>query len=752
MTGNVDRLHELLPAVHRIRDADRGYPLRGLLRIAGEQIAAIEDNIGQLYDNWFIETSEDWVVPYLAALIGYRSVVEAGLVTDGSSALAKILTPRAEAANTLAYRRRKGSLALLEQLANNAAGWPARAVEFYTLLGRAQNISHLQMQRGFTADIRNAGTLDLIDGPFDTQAHSVDVRSIASRYRTGRYNIPSVGVFVWRLKAYGLTHAPANCVEAYGPHCFSFSALGNDSPLFNRAIPETDPTGIAGELNLPVPIRRRALEVRSDERPFTNQVSEAYYGAAKSVAIYAPDWPQAGAPQPIPAERIAVADLSGWKSRPPRGRIAVDPVLGRMVFPTRHLPRNGVYVDYLYGFSADMGGGEYGRSVSQPVSHSYYAVSRDNPGEAISTSVTAALERWRDEKNALPAEPAQDDPKHQEWLEDKERLRAAVIEILDSAAYTERLTISLEDGEYLQIRAADRKRPVIRVLDHAVDRPDSFTIRGKRASRFKLDGLVVAGRGLRIEGLYDDNDNPEETGDLCDVTIRHCTLVPGWWLDCDCSPIRPHEPSIALSDSSARLVIEHSIIGAIHVTADERRHDPVQISISNSIVDATAKARPAICAPNLPLAFATVSIQNSTVVGTVETHAITLAENSIFTSEVRVGRRQTGCMRYCHVPWGSRTPRRHCCQPDEVRHAAAAGLEQEESLRVMPRFNSLRYGTPSYGQLAQSCATEIRKGADDESEMGAFHNLFQPQRTAILQARLSEYTPADMNAGILFAS
>src|SRR5262249_61780002 len=72
--------------------------------------------------------------------------------------------------------------------------------------------------------------------------------------------------------------------------------------------------------------------------------------------------------------------------------------------------------------------------------------------------------------------------------------------------------------------------------------------------------------------------------------------------------------------------------------------------------------------------------------------------------------------------------------------------------RVRPRFNSVRYGAPTYCQLASDCADEIARGADDESEMGAFHDLFQPQRIANLRARLDEYTPASMDAGILLVN
>ena len=113
----------------------------------------------------------------------------------------------------------------------------------------------------------------------------------------------------------------------------------------------------------------------------------------------------------------------------------------------------------------------------------------------------------------------------------------------------------------------------------------------------------------------------------------------------------------------------------------------------------------------------------------------------------------------------SRTPRRYECQPDLVRQAVEdrflrgeitaaerdAAIVHEEA-RVEPVFNSTRYGTPAYGQLANTCATEISTGADDESEMGVFHDLYQPQRAANLRTRLDEFTPAGMNAGIIKAT
>jgi hypothetical protein len=113
------------------------------------------------------------------------------------------------------------------------------------------------LDRGLSIDIRNRPALDLLDSPFDNSAHTVDIRRINSRRSQGLYNIASVGVFVWRLKSYSVTKTPAYCLESVAPHCYTFSVLGNDSPLYINPERELDPTDIAGELNLPVPIRRR---------------------------------------------------------------------------------------------------------------------------------------------------------------------------------------------------------------------------------------------------------------------------------------------------------------------------------------------------------------------------------------------------------------------------------------------------------------------------------------------------------------
>jgi len=211
------------------------------------------------------------------------------------------------------------------------------------------------------------------------------------------------------------------------------------------------------------------------------------------------------------------------------------------------------------------------------------------------------------------------------------------------------------------------------------------------------------------------------------------------------------------------VTIEHSILGSILVYENEAQEEPVRISISDSIVDATNTERDALSEEGEGIAYAVLTITRSTVFGRVCVHAIELAENSIFNGIITVARRQHGCIRFCYITPVSRTPRRYRCQPDLVEQAADAKLKKRlasadekkdykgrEQDRVRPRFNSTRYGKPTYCQLSPNCAVEIAHGADDESEMGVFHDLFQPQREANLRARLDDYTPAGMEAGIIY--
>src|SRR5262245_13380612 len=104
-SNNADRLYELLPVIHRMRDADRGYPLRGLLQVISEQVNVVDTDIAQLYENWFIETCQDWVVPYIGDLVGYTLPSATGepvdLKNQRAQARERMVISRREVANTV---------------------------------------------------------------------------------------------------------------------------------------------------------------------------------------------------------------------------------------------------------------------------------------------------------------------------------------------------------------------------------------------------------------------------------------------------------------------------------------------------------------------------------------------------------------------------------------------------------------------------------------------------------------------------
>ncbi|MFJ4471398.1 hypothetical protein ACIP2X_28515 [Streptomyces sp. NPDC089424] len=704
-----DALAALLPRRHRLRDAEEGEPLRALLAVVTEQLDRVRDSVAQGYEDLFVETAAPWALPYLGDLVGYRTlpgyerVLTTGLHDGGRAALAEAIAPRADVAATVAGRRRKGTLHLLEEVSGRVAGWPARAVELSRLVAHTQPVklygdtgTH-RAGRGRLADLRDGAALDLAGGPFDGTARTADVRRANSGRRQGGLTPAGVALFVWRLKAHSLTSSPAYCVDR-ARNLYTFSILGNDTPLVTKPFPEPSPTHIATADNVPAFIRRRQLHDRLLD----------HYGPGKSFVIR-----RDGEDRPVPPSDVVVADLSDWRYRPRRGQVAVDPELGRIAFGSRTAPRQGVWVDYHHAAGADMGGGEYARDDRGPrPDATFYRVGPGQPHRRIMDAYRA----WRDDRRADRTGPE------------------GIIEITHSGAYQEQLDLDLDPGDRLELRAAEGTRPVVRLLDWYSNRPDALNIRAvsddcapHERPRVVLDGLLVAGRGIHV------------TGPVGAVVLRHSTLVPGWSLEPECDPHSPEEPSIVLERTTACLQVEHSVLGTIEVIGDEAGEEPLDIHLRDSVLDATADDREALSAPDCRHAHAVLHLHRTTVIGEIHTHAVRVAENSLFTGRLHVARRGVGCLRHSYVPAGSRTPRRYRCLPDSPGGAR-------------PLFVSQRYGTPWYALLADACAEEIRRGADDGAEPGAFHDLYRPQREDGLRARLAEYTPAGTDAGLIFVT
>lgn len=705
MTTGAERLYNLLPAHHRIKDAEQGGPLRALLAIIETELEAVESDIDGLYDDAFIETCSDDLVPYIGDLLGVRLPY----ALDGAT-----VSRRAYVANTLAYRRRKGTAAVLEQLAADVLGWPARVVEYFRLVTATQHLQHVRLDRWGTPDLRDGDAMELLGSPFSTVTRSVDVRRIESR--RGKYNLPNVGLFVWRLGASPIAGVTAGTRRGLPVGYFTFDPSGRDAPLFHRPEEEIALEHIAEEWNVPGPLRRRALYDEIEARKKDASATAHWLGASPvfTISVTRRD----GTSKTYDWTEIDIDHLgdpsSGNHRRPAPGRVAVDPELGRIALP-EHEPVDKVVVGYAYGAPGEVGAGSYDR---QDVVRDLPA----NPGFRASVKADAwalqkAIEAWNAWAQALPAGGDPADPS-----------RTGIIAIGDNA--TREIHSSTElivpaGTRLILVAALQTGTGETATLDAQGLRPfirGSLRIRGVAAAD-ATPGEVV------LDGLWLDGGVVVAAGNLGSLQIGHATIAPG------ATGLRVSKHG---DDQNASLAItmRRTISGAVALAPTVP-----SLTIEDSLVDGALEAT-----------GTDATITASTLLGRALVRTLE-ADNAIFLRHVEAERKQEGCVRYSYVPRGSTTPRRFACQPDLALAGARGPREAQRIVAALtPRFTSTTWGDPGYGQLAAACPDEIERGADDGAEMGCFHHLMAPQREANLRAALDEYLRFGLLAGIFYVT
>ena len=627
--GSDDTLYELLPAIYRTRDEDEGHPLRSLLRAIASEADRLAADIGQLYDNWFIETCEDDLVPFFAELVGL-SLGPALPPAEGTpGAVADAAWRRRQVANAIADRRRKGSFAVLAQLAADATGWPARAVELGRVLMATQSVQLPDVGRRPLLDLADQDALQTLGTPLSQAAPLADVRRLSSHRTAGTADPAGVAVWLWRLAAERVDHAPA--ADAGDDGTYAFDQLGRDLRLAVRPTARTSVASPSSGLDVPTEITRLALERRLED----------YYGAGRSICVY-----RAG--KPVPRSEVLVADLAHWRAHTPPGHVSIDPELGRLAFPERHAPEDAVQVSYAHLGLAAIGGGAYERTTpTDGRAARIYRVGR--AGAGLHRTVGAALHAWREAQRKDPAQVS------------------AVIEIADDGVYEEPFEMKLAAGEHLVLRAAPGQRPILipvqsrnrpaefRVIGPDGERPDydSEEHEAGRGPVFVLDGIWIAGHPLELVGRFGA------------VRLRHCTLVPqSAWVDID--PRRElRAPSLVVRGIPCPIAIASSVLGRIRVESAEAGFDPIPLTVADSVIDACEPDGHALRGADGRRAWVSLSLQRVTVLGAADVTGAELVEDSILTGPLVCERRQTGTVRFSYLPAGSRTPRRTACQPDE---------------------------------------------------------------------------------------
>ena len=816
-----DKLWTLLPAVYRAQDtATFGAvgPLRELVNRIGGTAAELRRSIDRLWADQAIETCDDWVIPYIADLVDTRLVL--GLDVRGQ---------RLDVANTINYRRRKGTLGVLEQLASDITSWDAKAVEFFRRLARTRHgldpalgltapktsdPGVLQRAEGLIgpltltpiggfANLRDVDGARLSGTAFDEFFHTADTR--AGRGATGWYNIPHLGVFVWRLLS--LAVGPVTPVAVAGcPDWWCFDPTGRDVPLF--APPRTAAAFGDGwtppvEGQLPGPISQALLNA---DRAAASGGLGLYPNALcvfQQLSVSPPD-----------LEPVAASD-PGLLLRPERGRFkyASSP------------PGEALVASYHYGFPSLIGAGPFDRRGQEE------AVPKPAPLQTI-TGGGAQI------AGALPG--------------------AGTVMLADSLTCDGAADVTVT-GQ-LTIAAGNNQRPLVR-LDPA--RPWTITGAGPD-SCLSLDGLFVSGHDVVLAGdfgsvtltccsldpgsaggstvlaadasppapLFQTSADGRElrptriwiTGQIETLTIDRCVLGPvravtpgvvetvrisnsvlqairtsGFGaialgevkdpgrllrllqlgLDPVSQRLRASDPGIAtllgppaspplsapsppLADAPALLDrLNAAILGSSLYDAAAFADAPLSLA-TQRLLAAASPTQPAPALNRLlledafPLELAdaalgfgdgTLCLSRCTVLGRTEAHRLSASE-CILHELCVADDLQDGCTRFTAWASGSRVPRPYECV--QIRQLA-------------PIFTTTEFGKPAYAQLRPDADAQIiapstpstaplntiTSGAADGSEMGAYARDKNPIRQQALLLKLQEYMPANLTPVII---
>lgn len=570
-----DRLWQLLPGVYRARDSDDPDvtgPLQELMVRIGAQVAVVRRSIDRLWADQSIETSDDWVIPYIGDLLDTNLVN--GLDPRGQ---------RLDVAKTIHYRRRKGTLAVLEEIARDVTGWDAHLVEAFRRLSRTRHSldppvgagplaaalptpclrtpapldapTPLQLLQheglvgpltrtpaGGFADLRSLHGADRADTPFDEYFHTADLR--LGRGAVGWYGIPKLLVFLWRLQSFavvGGTPVPvAACTDEY-----VFDPTGRNVPLFLPPLPpeaddEVDNWTSSTEWEVPGPLTNSLQWAIAD--PGTEIPPHAPYPDASEI----PAFTAASSGAPLEPVTIEV-----W---PEVGQFKVESALGA-----------GFNVSYQYGFPAAIGAGPYDRTLL------------GDPPVASGTERTASGGSGLD--TALTASNG-----------------AGTVTIEDSLTYATVADVGSTAAPIgsLLVRAGNDVRPVVRLPAPAGagDPPVAWMFTGGDAkSTLTLDGLLVSGgdivlRGafatVRVTGCTTDPGTLNEAGDALATSVDGRPLAPARiWIEAD--------PNAAAGapGAIAELIVDHCVLGPIRT----RNGGAVEnVTISDSIVQGIAPA------------------------------------------------------------------------------------------------------------------------------------------------------------------
>ena len=765
-------LYERLPEIYRIRDAEQLPPgqLAAYLGAVEQMLGAVHESIEALHEDHFIETCEDWVVPYLADLLGTTHL-------KGDPR-----TLRADVADTIAQRRRKGTLGAIERLAANLTGWPCRVVELFPNLAWAQHLNHQRPdaggrppygapgttrftpRRGGTVPVRDPAMLALAGTAFDPFAYTPDVRRADDGAR--HIDLPNIAIWLWRLAAYrvavtrplpkgttDLGAPPPGSTRARFAVRLDLDPLDRPVRLFNTY--QQPPPGPGGThpLTAPdavaAPILPARLEsgseagnpgayVRVDTFTETAAGPQGLETGDVGLQLYLPGGVLDGAPW-----RVRGANLCAWEAGLD-GELAafdlvVDPVIGRvlvglatqaqvdlMVTGPHDDPSPRMYIGYTYGAVGPIGA---------------HPVSRDDGPTTAALRVVDGLD---------PAAPTLQEALenlHQETGPVVVEIRDSLVHDLDPAtlagAVAEGGIVAARLAHPLTVRAAGGTRPVVRLAAPLAFRPLDPASPAASTVSVDLRGLfVTGGPGLGAA------DPLVARAAVARLELEGCTLDPGGHLERDGgrAPLRVamrlgngygfDDPADADAFApTPDVVVSRSVVGSLAVDDGYRLH------LQESVVDGgdgpgdTPAHGPAVGPASAGETHAAAtSVRGVTVLGRMLVREVR-GSGGIFGQRLDVWNHQVGCLRQCWFSGdGDHLP---------PHYASVSGPG------VPVVLTSARHGQPGYVQLARGTGFDVTARGPVDDAMGATGFLLETHKRVNLDVRLREFMPVGARALVL---
>ena len=748
-------LYDRLPEIYRIRDEEQSPPgqLKSYLSLVEAAFGAIHENIETLYHDLFIETCDDWVIPYIGDLLGTTHL-------KGDS-----WTLRADVADTIALRRRKGTLGAIAQLTYDLTRWGVHCVELRENLVWNQHLNHQRPDiggeppykfatrhtaiRGGTVTLRDPAMLSLLNTPFDPFAYTADLKP--PTLGNIRYNLPNLAIFLWRLIAYriavskptfrGVNARSATIDLSKFPNAAAFIArfdvhpLGEPVRLFNinRFDPNLRPPVVSAIDETPSPIPTARLTSESAAGAPEKYVTVETYNPT-NLSLNAIDIGETGLqlhlPEPFSKTgwKFRGANLCAWENglNPPlqKDEIAIDPIIGRIAIAITNNDPDGegaaleknLFLTYTYGAVGPVGAHPISRTLPKKWHDEELAIKSVNLFKG--NTLNAALNNIQNETSPV------------------------VINIEDSLVHV--LDLSEVDGFNLQlnrpliIQAADGQRPIVKL---------------KQPLRVRPKNIATAGSiTLRLEGLYLTRDetfpNPAPLiakAAINRLEIVNCTLDPGGQKILDGTPEGKRKPllnSLELRqpygfsteeeektfNQTPEIILERTIAGS--VLCDRGYH----LFLSDSIIDAGKgvgdKPENSFAVSNAtdPIGDwgSPTQVNNITVFGRMRVESIG-GQGGIWVHSLEVLNNQKGCLKFSYFSGvGDRLPQNYGC---------VTGLEAKL------RFVSEIFAQPAYGQLHETTDFRIREQGPNDDEMGAFGFLLEAHKWRNLQIRYREFMP-----------